>query len=155
MNSVAIYSHTDFGSQTQYTFEITGGKDIGENDLVAGSVSNPWSFTTLDVIGPEITTASPANGSTNVLLTANVVVTFSEQMNTSSVTYSCIQDPSGWVVEWSNGDKTVTYSHNPFTTQSIYTFHISAGKDMAGNTLNPSIPNPWSFTTIDATSAGQ
>ncbi len=152
MNSVATYTHDDFGSQTPYTFEIIGGKDIGENDLVADSVLNPWSFTTLDVIGPEITTASPANDTTGVLLTANVVVTFSEQMNTSSVTYSCIPDPNGWAVEWSNGDKTVTYSHNPFTTETIYTFQISAGKDMAGNTLNPGIPNPWSFTTIDAAS---
>jgi len=152
MNSVATYTHIDFGSLTTYTFEITGGKDIGGNDLVANNVSNPWSFTTLDVVGPEITTASPSNGSTGVLLTANVVVTFSEQMNTSSVTYSCTPDPNGWAVVWTNGDKTVTYSHNVFTTQTIYTFHISAGKDLAGNDLNPSIPNPWSFTTIDAIS---
>jgi parallel beta-helix repeat protein len=152
MNSVATYTHADFGSLTAYIFEITGGKDIGGNDLVGGSIQNPWSFTTLDVVGPEITTASPSNGSSGVLLTANVVVTFSEQMNTSSVIYSCSPDPGGWVIDWTNGDKTVTYSHNVFTTQTIYTFHISAGKDMAGNDLNPSIPNPWSFTTIDAIS---
>jgi parallel beta-helix repeat protein len=152
MNSVATYSHADFGSLTPYIFEITGGKDIGGNDLVASVVYNPWLFTTLDVIGPEITTASPSNGSTDVLLTANVVVTFSEQMNTSSVIFSCSPDPGGWVIDWTNGDKTVTYSHDLFTTQIIYTFHISAGEDMAGNNLNPSIPNPWSFTTIDAIS---
>ena len=148
-NSVATFSHKDFGSLTSYIFKITSGKDIGGNDLVAGSVPNPWTFTTKDVIGPEITTTSPPNGTIGVLLNANIVVTFNEQMNTSSVTFSCKPDPGGWVTAWSNGDKTVTYSHNGFTGQTTYTFHITAGKDLAGNTLNPSKPNPWSFKTKD------
>jgi parallel beta-helix repeat protein len=152
MNSQVTFTHDDFGSLTTYTFEITGGKDIGGNDLIASPIENPWVFTTMDVEGPEITTTSPVNGSVGVLLSANVVVTFSEQMNTSSVIFSCIPDPGSWSVSWTNGDKTVTYSHNDFITQTIYTFHISAGKDIAGNTLNPSLPNPWSFSTVDTTS---
>ncbi len=150
-NSIATYSHTDFGSLTTYTFRITGGKDLGNNDLVSGTVPNPWSFTTKDVVGPEITTTSPSNGSTGVLIDAKVVVTFNEQMNTTSVAYSCTPNPGGWTKSWTNGDKTVSYSHNTFQSQAIYTFQITAGKDIAGNTLNPSLPNPWRFTVKDIT----
>jgi parallel beta-helix repeat protein len=148
-NSVATFSHNDFGSLITYYFRITGCRDRGDNNLASGTVPNPWYFTTRDVVGPEITTTSPANGSVNILLTANVVVTFNEQMNTSSVKYSCKPDPGGWKESWSNGDRTVTFSHNTFVSQTTYTFHISAGKDLAGNPLNPSLPNPWSFSTRD------
>ncbi|MCK5559153.1 MAG: Ig-like domain-containing protein, partial [Thermoplasmata archaeon] len=149
-NSVVTYSHlSNFGSLTTYTFRITGGQDLGGNNLVGGSKPNPWTFTTVDVVGPEITTTTPTNGTKGVLLIANVVVTFSEQMNTTSVNYTCTPDPGGWGTTWTNSDKTVTYTHNPFTTQTMYTFHITQGKDTADNPLNPSLPNPWSFTTKD------
>lgn len=149
-NTVVTFTHTtNFGSLTPYTFRITGGKDLGGNDLVSGSKPNPWTFTTIDVVGPEITTTTPADGAKGVLLNTNVVVTFSEQMNTTSVKYTCKPDPGGWGTTWTNSDKTVTYSHNPFTTSTIYTFHITQGNDTADNPLNPSLPNPWSFTTKD------
>jgi hypothetical protein len=148
-NSVATFSHNDFGSLITYYFRITGCRDRGDNNLVSGTVPNPWYFTTKDVVGPEITTTSPANGSVNILLTANVVVTFNEQMNTSSVKYSCKPDPGGWSAGWSNGDRTITFSHNAFVSQTTYIFQISAGKDLTGNPLNPSLPNPWSFSTRD------
>jgi parallel beta-helix repeat protein len=148
-NTVATYSHNDFGSLITYYFRITGGKDRGGNNLISGSVPNPWYFTTRDVVGPEITTTSPANGSINILVTANVVVTFNEQMNTSSVKYTCKPDPGGWATSWSNGDRILTCSHNSFISQTTYTFHVTAGKDIAGNPLNPSLPNPWVFSTRD------
>jgi parallel beta-helix repeat protein len=152
MNTFASFSHTDFGSLTQYTFYISGGKDMSGNDMIISWwVSNPWYFTTVDVEGPEIVTTSPSNGSTGILLNANVVVTFSEQMNITSVTYTCSPDPLGWSASWTNSDQTATYSHNNFTDETTYTFHITAGKDKKDNALNPSVPNPWNFRTQDAT----
>jgi parallel beta-helix repeat protein len=150
-NTTATYSHNDFDSETVYTFEITGAKDVTGNDLVAGSVPNPWSFTSEDVIAPEIGSSSPLNGTIDVLITADIVVTFSEEMNTSSVTYTCTPDPGGWSVVWSNGNQTVTYSHTDFDSETLYTFEITGAKDPAGNDLVAgSIPNPWVFTTEDA-----
>ncbi|UCG69737.1 MAG: Ig-like domain-containing protein, partial [Thermoplasmata archaeon] len=149
-NTTATYSHNDFASETTYTFEITGGKDLVGNDLVAGAVPNPWMFTTEDVISPEITVTSPVNGTTNVLVNANIVVTFSEEMNTSSITYTCAPDPLGWIVVWSAGNTTATYSHNDFASETTYTFEITDGKDLAGNDfVAGAVPNPWEFTTED------
>ncbi|UCE38945.1 MAG: Ig-like domain-containing protein, partial [Thermoplasmata archaeon] len=149
-NKTATYSHNDFDSETTYTFEITGAKDIAGNDLVAGAVPNPWEFTTEDITPPNITVTSPVNGSIDVLITADIVVTFSEEMNTSSVTYNCTPDPSGWNVVWSGGNTTATYSHNDFDSETNYTFNITGGKDLAGNDLAAgAVPNPWEFTTED------
>jgi len=151
-NSEATFSHTNFSSLTSYTFRITGAQDVAGNYLTFWwYIPNPWTFTTKDVIGPEITTTTPSNGTTGVLLNTDIVVTFSEQMNTTTVTFSCKPDPGGWVTYWSNNDRTVTYSHNDFIGQTIYTFQITAGRDTTGNSLNPSIKNPWSFKTRDTT----
>lgn len=152
-NKVASFTHTDFASYTWYSFKITAAKDLGGNNLVSGSKPNPWYFTTIDVKGPEIASTSPSNGSTNVLLTANVVATFTEEMNTASVTFTCTPDPGGWSAFWSNSDKTVTFSHNSFADETTYTFHITGGNDKQSNPLNPNPwqPNPWNFRTVDAT----
>ncbi|UCG68634.1 MAG: tandem-95 repeat protein, partial [Thermoplasmata archaeon] len=150
-NTTATYSHNDFASETTYTFEITGGKDLADNDLAAGAVPNPWSFTSEDVIPPEISLTSPVNGTIDVVLSENIVVTFSEEMNTSTVTYTCTPDPLGWSVVWSGGNTIATYSHNPFTSTTVYNFEITGAKDPTGNDLVAgAVPNPWTFTTEDA-----
>ena len=95
-NQTATYSHNVFDSETMYTFEITGGEDTSGNSLAPGAVPNPWSFTTEDVIPPETTSTIPMNGAVDVLINADVVVVFTEEMNTSSVTYNCTPDPGGW-----------------------------------------------------------
>jgi parallel beta-helix repeat protein len=150
-NTTATYSHNDFASETNYTFNITGAKDLAGNDLVAGAVPNPFSFTTEDVVEPEITSTTPVNGTVDVLITADIVVVFSEEMNTTSVTYTCTPDPIGWSVVWSGGNTTATYSHNDFNSETNYTFNITAAKDVAGNDLVAgAVPNPFNFTTVDA-----
>jgi hypothetical protein len=149
-NTVATFSHNPFNSDTTYTFQVTGAKDISGNDLVAGIVPNPWSFTTLDSISPSITLSSPSDGLLDVNLDQNVIVTFSEAMNISSVTYTSIPDPGGWNVVWSAGDTVCTFSHDDFDKSTDYTFQIISGKDIAGNSLIVgAVPNPWSFTTVD------
>jgi hypothetical protein len=88
-NTTATYSHNDFNSETLYTFEITGGKDVAGNDLAAGAVPNPWEFTTEDAVAPQISSTTPVNGTIDVLITSDIVVIFSEEMNISTVTYKC------------------------------------------------------------------
>ncbi|UCE38603.1 MAG: tandem-95 repeat protein [Thermoplasmata archaeon] len=152
-DTVATFTHNPFDAYTTYTFQITNGKDLIGNDLTSGAVPNPWMFTTIDSIAPSITATSPSNGSANIGLTQNVVVTFSEAMNTSSMTYSCFPDPGGWSVVWSSGDTVATFSHNAFIDSTAYTFLIANAKDVAGNHLaQGSVPNPWTFTTTDTTS---
>jgi parallel beta-helix repeat protein len=148
-NTVATYSHNKFGNEATYTFNITAGKDLAGLDLIAGPVPNPWWFSTPDTIGPEITSTSPFYEEKNVSTTANIVVDFNEEIDLASVTYTCIPDPLGWSVVWTNNNKTTTFSHNEFTERTWYSFHVTGAKDLLGNDLNPGpVRNPWSFTTI-------
>ncbi|MBU4591328.1 MAG: Ig-like domain-containing protein [Candidatus Thermoplasmatota archaeon] len=150
-DTIATYSHTTaFDENTVYTFQITAGTDVAGNDLVPGAVPNPWAFITLGA--PIITNTVPANGAMNVALASTVVVTFSEAMNTGSVTYTCTPDPTGWSVVWSAGNTAATYTYaGGLLERTIYTFQITGGTDVAGNNLVAgSIPNPWSFSTIGA-----
>ncbi len=149
-DQTVTYSHNAFESQTSYVFQITSGKDLDGYDLINGEVSNPWSFITEDLISPKITSTQPVNGATDVPITATIFITFSEVMDTSSITFTCSPDPGGWLGSWSNSDQTLMFSHNAFEGQTIYTCQVTAGKDLAGNDLiNGDVPNPWSFETED------
>ncbi len=147
-NTIATFSHNKFGNEATYTFNITTGKDLAGLDLIPGPVPNPWWFSTPDTIGPEITSTSPIYDEENVSITANIVVNFNEEIDIASITYTCMPDPLGWSVAWTNNNKTATFSHNEFTERTWYSFHITGAKDLLGNDLNPGpVPNPWSFTT--------
>ncbi|MEE9150557.1 MAG: right-handed parallel beta-helix repeat-containing protein, partial [Thermoplasmata archaeon] len=120
-------------SETTYTVNVsTDAKDLLENQL---QLDYQFSFITEDVKEPQITLTSPANGTIDVAINANVIVTFNETMNTSSVSYTCTPDPGGWSEVWTNGNQTVNYSHNDFSSETTYTFNITGGKDLTGNDL--------------------
>jgi hypothetical protein len=136
---------TGLADKTTYYFKVrvfdTAGNYMDSNEV--------WD-TTLEDTYPWITFTSPFNSEIDVGISQNIVVTFSEAMDTGTVTFTCSPDPLGWFETWSNGDKTVTFSHNNFQSQIIYTFHITSGKNLAGNDLvTGAIPNPWSFETED------
>ncbi|UCE38551.1 MAG: Ig-like domain-containing protein [Thermoplasmata archaeon] len=148
-DTVITFSHNPFAFKTLYDFYIIGGKDISGNDLDSGLVPNPWSFTTIrELVAPQIISTDPLENEINVDLDRNIIVTFSEAMDTSSIAYICTPDPGGWFVGWSNGDKVFTLSHNPFLVGTIYSFQITSAKDISGNDFTGGpVPNPWSFTT--------
>jgi hypothetical protein len=148
-DTVLTLSHvTLFTDSTIYTVTCTG-QDVDGNDLVAGPVPNPWSFTTAAiVVPPEITSTDPADGAIAVPLDQDIVVTFSEAMNTGTV--SCIPSPAITLTpSWSVGDTVLTLSHvTPFTDSTAYTVTCT-GQDVDGNALVAGpVPNPWSFTTV-------
>lgn len=146
-----IFSHLAYlNKDTIYTFSITGGEDMGGNELVSGAIPSSWSFKT---IGGElvIISASPQNGDTDVKLNQDIIVTFSEQMNIGVVTFSCTPDPNpgGWTIEWDNDKRTVTLGHpTPFENNTHHIFEITGAEGFAGQKLIPGlIPNPWEFET--------
>jgi methionine-rich copper-binding protein CopC len=148
-NTEVTFSHNDFDNQASYTFQILTANDVSGLDLIPGPVPNPWTFTTKDVIGPEIVATTPADSSQNVSLNTDIVVSFNEEMDPFSVTYSCVPDPMGWSIVWSNVNKTVTFSHNEFTERTFYIFQITGANDLSGNLLiSSAVPNPFSFSTV-------
>jgi hypothetical protein len=146
-DTVLTLSHaTPFTASTMYTVTCTG-QDMDGNNLDPGPVPNPWSFTTMAMVPPEITNTDPPDNAIDVPLNQDIVVTFSEAMNIGTV--SCTPNPVITLTPvWSVGDTVLTLSHaTPFTPSTLYTMTCT-GQDMDGNDLVAGpVPNPWSFTT--------
>jgi hypothetical protein len=150
-NTVLELTHTDPFTENMAYQILISGKDMDGNDLVANpinpSVVNPWIFVTLATY-PYVSNTNPALGQADVSLTANIVVDFSEPMNTTSIQWTI--DPNITLTQgWSMGDARLTLSHVEDFKQCIpYTVEITEGEDKSGLPLIPgSKPNPWSFTT--------
>jgi hypothetical protein len=135
-----------------------GDGDHGGSSTQQTSNSYSWSFTTggggTDVTAPTILSVVPANDATEVALNAKPTVTFSEAMNSSSITSSTFTLKQGMT----NVAGTVTYSGTTATftpsaslvANTVYTGAITtAAKDLAGNPLASTYT--WSFTTSAGT----
>lgn len=113
-------------------------------------VPNPWSFTT--VCPPRIIRTDPYDGQMDVPLDHDIVIEFSDSMDTASVTWTIGPDPGGWSQSWSVNDTVLTLSHTvPFLDCQVYSVSITGGMSLDGYSLIPGadlVPNPWSFTTV-------
>jgi hypothetical protein len=141
-NTVEI---TGLSQKTTYYFCVrhidTSGNYMDSNEVFG---------TTLDLDVPRIILTAPYNGEIDVAISEDIVVTFSKEMDIASVTFTCSPNPEGWSQSWSNGDKTVTYSHSPFESETSYQMYITNAQDSDGNTLvSGEKANPWTFTTGD------
>lgn len=92
-HSLMVFPEIMLRNNTLYTIEINGG--LSDTAIKAPNVLQPvapattvasWSFTTeLDQIPPEVYNTSPINGSNGVSLDASISVTFSEEIDTTSL----------------------------------------------------------------------
>lgn len=136
---------TGLSNETTYYFCVRH-VDLAGNYMDSNEVFG----TTLDCNLPRIILTAPYDGEIDVALLEDIIVIFSEQMNIATVTFTCSPNPLGWSQSWSNGDKTVTYSHSSFESETTYLLQITNAQDLSGNFLaGGGIPNPWSFTTVD------
>jgi len=96
----------------------------------------PWNGTAAsDTEAPHITGSNPANNSVNVSVSQQIIISFSEFMNQSSILYSCTPDPGGWTPSWSPATPTLTLYHSAFAYNTTHTFTITAGSDLSGKAL--------------------
>src|SRR5438067_3267724 len=72
-------------NSSTYTATLSDVQDVAGNHLAA-PVS--WTFTTVDTTPPTITSKTPAAGATNVALNSTVTFTFSEAVNSGSITFT-------------------------------------------------------------------
>jgi len=89
-SATAIFTPSaNLALSTQFTATISAAaKDLTGNALIAGTMPNPWSFTTgttLNTTGPTITLTSPASGAMNVPIGTTVSATFSAAMNPAAI----------------------------------------------------------------------
>lgn len=151
-------------ANTLYTTTATTGlKDLAGNTLANNQV---WTFTTsvaADTTRPTVTLKTPDAGANNVAINSKVLITFSENMDPTTITTANIvvknagTDITG-TVTYAVGAKTATFiPSSPATLPptTLLTLAVTTGaKDLAGNALAGDVAllpaasdAVWTFTT--------
>ena len=136
---------------TLYTATITtGARDLNGLALAA---DYSWSFTTGvagDTTKPTVSSTSPADNATGVLLDNRVSATFSEPMDPATITTASFTlkhgtTPVPGALSYSNGTAVLTPTTR-LAASTLYTAAVNTGaKDLGGNALGSDYS--WTFTT--------
>jgi methionine-rich copper-binding protein CopC len=107
---------------------------------------------TSDVTPPTVTARTPAPGATGVAMGTTVTGTFSESVQSSTISF-VLTNPSGTSVtastSYADSTRVVTLTPAaPLAPSTTYTATLSGAKDLAGNAM--SAPVSWTFTTVAA-----
>ena len=148
-----------------YYVNIDAGafKDAANNNFAGISGNSTWAFTTATVDGtaPSVVTLSPADGSSNVLPTSNLVITYDEAILAGNGTVTIRKTSDASVVETLTVPGALvsvsgtTATLNPSTVLDYatgYYVEVSAGAftDVAlNNSAAISGAAAWNFTTRD------
>jgi len=139
-------------ANTPYTVSVTTG---AENSAHKGlSADFQWSFTTgttTSTTAPTVLSTNPAGDDVAVAVNQDITVTFSDPMNSTTLTAATFTvagpgpTPVSGVVTYSG--TLATFSPNAsLTTNTLFNATITTGtKDLAGNALASDFV--WSFTT--------
>jgi len=155
----AFYPSINLTAGLVYTATVTTGvKDVLGNALASNF---SWSFTTgsaTDLIAPTVSSVTPLNLATGVVLNSSINATFSKAMDPLTITSSTFTltqgaTPVSGTVTYSGNTATATlHPTSNLAASTTYTATISTGaKDMANNSL---ANYTWSFTTGTALAAG-
>jgi len=152
-NHIAVFTPTgSLAPNTRYTATvITGIKDLGNNPLTTDFA---WCFETggtADSTPPGVTSTVPVNGTTGVAVNRKITATFSEEMNSSTLTPASFTvtgpgaTPVSGTVTYPGGTAVFTPSAG-LAANTTYTATIGTGAmDLASNALQANVI--WSFTT--------
>lgn len=144
--TVTLTHSIGFTGGDLYTMTVTAADDMYGNGLAAGAVPNPWTFTAFSPV-PLIVSTSPADGATLVPVDQDIIIRFSEPMDTLTVTVTVTPDPGLNPHQWDAVDQNLTISHTDFLPSTGYVVTVD-GQDLDGNALIPGpVPNPFGFTT--------
>ncbi len=159
--TVVFTPTADLTAATDYTATITtAAQDLAGNALIAGTVANPWTFTTGAVsnsTAPTITLTNPADGDVNVPIDKTISATFSAPMdpttiNNGSFTVAVAADgtPVEGTVTYDAANQIATFTPSiNLDISTEYTATIAdTVTDQTGIALGAgAAPNPWNFTT--------
>src|SRR6186713_2846455 len=165
-NTVTI-NPADFSFGAAVNIEISGGafKDLFNNNYAGIVDATTWNFSVIapDLTPPTVTTYSPTDNSTNVPRTANLVLTFSENIQKGvgnilvkegGVTTQTIDVTSAAVTVSGN---TATIDAADLTYSAAVSIEIAAGafKDLSNNNYTGiADATTWNFTVQDAPPSG-
>ncbi|SVE13446.1 uncharacterized protein METZ01_LOCUS466300, partial [marine metagenome] len=162
-STVTINPNSNFSLGLSYYVNIDAGafKDGANNNYGGISDATTWNFTTeVDGTAPAVSSLSPSDGATGVVTTANLIITFSETVQTISggtITIKKSSDNStvetisvtGSAVSISGSQVTINPSSD-FSVNTAYYVNISSAafEDASGNNFaGISNTTTWNFTT--------
>lgn len=135
------------------TTDIKYEDPVGETPNFEGVATT---FTTADVIAPTVTSVSPTNGSTAVPVNSTIQATFSEPMNTNTITSSTFYiSTSGaninGTISYVTGTNTSVFTPAAnLTSSATYTATLTTGITDDSDNANPLASNyTWTFTAAD------
>jgi uncharacterized membrane protein len=164
-DTVVTISHIDFAAGTRHWVNITAASDLAGNTLNPLPYSFYFDTEIPDLIPPTVISGAPVGLSVNIL--SNIMITFSEAMNTASVesAFSFTDGTTTWTVadgtaNWNPAQDTMTFNPTAnFDNSRTITVTIdgSIAMDASGNTLDgngngtsegtPDDDYVWAFTT--------
>ena len=123
---------------------------IRVQDLVRNTGIGTSGAFVIDSASPEVLTTSPTNGATGVLQDTNIVITFSETIETSTVVVT-MEPKVGWTETWEASNKQVTFDPaSSLIEGQMYWVTVEAGADdIVGNTMIS--PYRFNFRIRDVT----
>ena len=148
-NNTATFTPSgNLSNGASYTATVVAGiKDLTGNAMASDYT---WSFTitsAVDTTPPTVISTSPPDGATGVAVNTPITVTFSEAMNSSSITTSTFILSSGVTGTVSYSGNTATFTpSSSLSYATTYTATITNGvMDISGNVMTSNYT--WSFTT--------
>jgi len=105
----------------------------------------------IDATPPTVLSIVPPNGATNIATNEQVIITFNESMQTSTVVVSFSPPVSNVQLSWSTANTTVTVSHSYFEANIGYTVTVAA---TARDECTPGNEMGTAFNSIFTTGSG-
>ena len=136
-NTTLLLSHHPFDFNTTYNLTISSARDFAGNNLLNRPITIEFSTISIEnnTSLPRVLSTVPYDGETDVNVSDNLRIVFSEPINSTSFVYSCSPDPAGWILSWVSNNTTLLLSHHPFDFNTTYNLTISSARDFAGNNL--------------------
>jgi hypothetical protein len=152
-NNVATFTPaTNLLSNTVYTGKIS--QNVTDTDGTKMVNDFTWTFTTVQIIPPTVTSTDPQNTATNVALNKTITATFSKAMNAATitganVTVSANGNAIAGVVTYSNNVATFNPTAN-LLPNTVYTGRINQNVTDTNGTKMVN-DYTWTFTTVQPT----
>ncbi len=146
------WTHPAWTDEDAVTLEISLTEDMAGNAMTPYS----WSFDTEDITDPNVLSTIPVIAATSVPKGQNVVVVFTETMDTGAIPFITMDagtNPGGWTfLGWSTtnvADDTATWSHNDWLDGEMISMRVQSYRDLE---MNWGPPVNWAFWIEDTVS---
>lgn len=153
-NTATFTPNTSLAFSTAYTATITTG--VQSSAAVALASNYTWTFTTGAAPAPTVTAVTPLLNATGIAIGTAVTATFSEAMDSSTITGSTftltpqVGSAVAGTVTYNSTNQTATLTPSaPLATNTIYTGTITTGVKSSSE-VALSANYTWSFTTAAA-----